>query len=53
MDEKFEPINKLKETWKASMDDPEGFWAEQAKRLDWFKTWDNVLEWENRHGRWF
>jgi acetyl-CoA synthetase len=53
VDEKFEPINKLKETWKASMDDPEGFWAEQAKRLDWFKTWDNVLEWENRHGRWF
>jgi acetyl-CoA synthetase len=53
VDEKFEPINKLKETWKASMDDPEGFWAEQANRLDWFKSWDNILEWENRHARWF
>ena len=24
--------------------DPEGFWAEQAKRLDWFAPWSSVLE---------
>ncbi|MBM3509194.1 MAG: acetate--CoA ligase [Alphaproteobacteria bacterium] len=23
--------------YKRSLDDPEGFWAEQAKRIDWFK----------------
>jgi hypothetical protein len=25
--------------------DPEGFWAEQAKNLDWFTPWQRVLEW--------
>jgi acetyl-CoA synthetase len=25
--------------------DPEGFWAEQAKNLDWFTPWQSVLEW--------
>ncbi|MFC1803337.1 acetate--CoA ligase [Thermoproteota archaeon] len=53
VDEKFEPQNRLKETWKASMDDPEGFWAKQAKLLDWSKTWDSILEWKNKQARWF
>ena len=53
VDEKFEPKNKLKETWHDSMEDPEGFWAKQARVLDWFKEWDSVLEWENKHARWF
>ena len=26
--------------------DPEGFWAEQAESLDWFKKWKTVLEWK-------
>ena len=25
--------------------DVEGFWAEQADRLTWFKKWDTVMEW--------
>jgi acetyl-CoA synthetase len=34
--------------------DPEGFWAEQAKTLDWFKPWTKVLDWSNPpHARWF
>jgi acetyl-CoA synthetase len=28
------------------MEESEEFWAEQARQLDWFKTWDKVLEWE-------
>ena len=53
MNERFEPIHKFKETWLASLEDPEGFWGEQAKQLDWFKGWDIVLEWKDRHARWF
>jgi acetyl-CoA synthetase len=53
VDEKFEPIRKLKETWKFSIENPEAFWAEQAEQLDWFRTWDGVLEWKDRHARWF
>ena len=53
IDEKFEPIKKLRKTWRSSIEDPEGFWAEEAKQLDWFRIWDRVLEWEDRHARWF
>ncbi len=53
VNEKYEPIKKLKETWKFSIENPEAFWAEQAEQLDWFRTWDGVLEWKDRHARWF
>ena len=33
--------------------DPEGYWAEQAARLDWFKPWEKVLEWEPPYAKWF
>jgi acetyl-CoA synthetase len=33
--------------------DPEKFWAEQAKELDWIKPWDKVLEWKPPHAKWF
>jgi acetyl-CoA synthetase len=35
--------------------DPEGFWAEQAGRLDWYEKWHTVLHWddERKAARWF
>jgi acetyl-CoA synthetase len=33
--------------------DPEGFWAEQAKRLDWFAPWTKILEWNAPWVKWF
>ena len=27
-----------------SLRDPEGFWAEQAKAIDWTRPWDKVLD---------
>src|SRR5271165_3397944 len=33
--------------------DPEGFWAEQAKSLDWAKPWDKVMVWNEPHAQWF
>ncbi|GAF69791.1 unnamed protein product, partial [marine sediment metagenome] len=32
---------------------PEEFWAEEARKLDWFKTWDKVLEWTPPFAKWF
>jgi acetyl-CoA synthetase len=29
---------------KRSIEDPEGFWAEEAERHHWFKPWDKVLD---------
>jgi acetyl-CoA synthetase len=35
------------------MEDPERFWAEQARKLDWYKTWDRVLDWDPPYAKWF
>ncbi len=33
--------------------DPEGFWAEVASDLDWFRPWDEVLQWNVPWAKWF
>src|SRR6266550_4395653 len=33
--------------------DPEKFWAEQARQLEWIKPWSKVLEWTPPHVKWF
>jgi acetyl-CoA synthetase len=33
--------------------DPEGFWAEQADRLTWFRRWETVMEWTPPWVKWF
>ncbi len=33
--------------------DPEGFWSEQAQSLVWFAPWQQVLDWQLPHARWF
>ena len=33
--------------------DPEAYWASEAARLDWFKPWDTVLEWDLPFAKWF
>jgi acetyl-CoA synthetase len=33
--------------------DPEAFWAEFARELEWIRPWDTVLEWKAPHARWF
>ncbi len=30
-----------------------GFWAEQARTLEWSRPWDTVLEWDPPHAKWF
>ena len=33
--------------------DPEGYWADWAKQLEWIHPWDRVLEWKPPHAKWF
>jgi acetyl-CoA synthetase len=33
--------------------DPEGFWAQQADRLDWFERWDRIMDWNPPWVKWF
>ncbi len=39
--------------YQAAARDLEGFWAEQARALDWIRPWDRVLEWTPPHAKWF
>ncbi|HEU4759821.1 MAG TPA: acetyl-coenzyme A synthetase N-terminal domain-containing protein, partial [Dehalococcoidia bacterium] len=47
------PLKRYLDIYQRSLDDPEGFWAEQARQLEWFRPWDKVLEWEPPFARWF
>src|SRR4030043_823890 len=40
-------IDEYKAMHKKSIDDPDGFWGEQAKELQWYKKWDKVSEWDS------
>jgi len=44
-----------RELYHRSLDDPDAFWAEQAKRLDWIEPFDTVRDWnfEEPSIRWF
>ena len=49
---------QYEEMYKRSVEDPAGFWGEQAENyLTWFKKWDTVLDWsfdqEDLHINWF
>jgi propionyl-CoA synthetase len=42
------------EIYARSMEDPEGFWGEQATAIDWYKPFDTVLDESNKpFYRWF
>jgi acetyl-CoA synthetase len=33
--------------------DYEAYWAEEARKLDWIRPWDSVLEWNPPRAKWF
>ncbi len=48
-------FDEYKDVYRRSVEDPEGFWAEQASTFTWRKKWDKVLEWNFRDPdiKWF
>jgi len=48
-------LEEYKSTYKRSVEDPEGFWKEQAETFTWKKPFDKVLEWnfEEPDVKWF
>ncbi|MFP5020891.1 acetate--CoA ligase [Pseudonocardia phyllosphaerae] len=53
--EQFAAQAKATADWYERADaDREGFWAEQADRLDWSTKWDRVLDWDDApFAKWF
>ncbi|MEE8396209.1 MAG: AMP-binding protein, partial [bacterium] len=46
--------NAYEKFFRRSLDDPEGFWAEEAARIYWHKPWERVMEYDNPpFSRWF
>ena len=37
-------VKEYEKMYKRSIEDREGFWAEQAEKLDWFEKWSSVLD---------
>ncbi|ROR32101.1 acetate--CoA ligase [Inmirania thermothiophila] len=49
---------RYEEMYRRSVEDPDGFWAEQAEKfVTWFRKWDKVSDWSydpaNLYIRWF
>ena len=34
------PLRKYQELYARSMEDPEAFWADEARKLEWFRPWE-------------
>src|SRR5579871_1933435 len=49
----FKNIADYERLWQRAKDDPNGFWAEQAESLQWFRRWDKVMVWNEPHAQWF
>jgi acetyl-CoA synthetase len=46
-------LDEYRALYRRSVEDPEGFWGEQAQALRWSRPWDRVREWNPPHARWF
>jgi acetyl-CoA synthetase len=46
-------LDQYRSLHKRSLEDPEGFWSEEARHLEWLAPWTRVLEWNPPHARWF
>ncbi len=50
---KFYPVKGYIDLQKNAASNIEGFWKKEAAKLDWFKCWDKILEWEEPFAKWF
>jgi len=46
-------IEEYEALYKKSLEEPDAFWLEQAKKLHWFKEPTKALEWKAPHAKWF
>ncbi|MFZ1972453.1 MAG: acetate--CoA ligase [Candidatus Acidiferrales bacterium] len=46
-------LEEYREMYAAAQADPEAFWGEQAKLLNWFEAPTKTLEWNPPHAKWF
>ncbi len=50
---KVSDTSEYERMYRQSLDDPDTFWGDAANELHWFKTWDQVMEWDEPFVKWF
>jgi len=50
---KYWPIKRYVDIYRKSLDDIEEFWEQEARKLEWSRTWDRVLDWDPPFAKWF
>ena len=50
---RIDSMEAYRALYDRSIEEPEAFWAEQARELHWFKQPEQVLDWKPPHARWF
>jgi acetyl-CoA synthetase len=46
-------MNMYKTLYRQAEKNPDKFWGELAKELDWFTPWKKVLQWKEPFAKWF
>jgi acetyl-CoA synthetase len=46
-------MDEYRSLHRKSIEDPEGFWGEEAKKLSWFRAFQTVCEWHAPDAKWF
>ncbi|HET7747020.1 MAG TPA: acetate--CoA ligase [Vicinamibacteria bacterium] len=49
----LQDMEEYRRLYARSIEDPDGFWAEQAEDFVWSRPWDRVLEWNPPFAKWF
>src|SRR3712207_189154 len=47
------PATGGRELYERGARGPEGYWADVAGELEWFRKWDRVLDWKPPRAKWF
>ena len=50
---KYWPIKRYRDIYKKSIDEMEEFWEQEARKIEWLRTWDRVLDWDPPFAKWF
>src|SRR2546426_7217683 len=52
---RIKSMDEYRALYERSLEDPDGFWREQARRIDWFKPFEKVSDWSFETARinWF
>lgn len=46
-------LEQYERLYQSALNDPDSYWADRAREIDWFEPWQKVLEWNYPYAKWF